>query len=635
MGSPTTPRRVQALTPPTSESQRSLARLTQRYVVALVVIAVASVVAFVAVVRAEGQEDRDRRLMADANRVRIGVAQVGVLGSELAQAPDARARGRLRQQLRRETVRVASTWDKLLHDPTLSPEVRSVIQEPPLALDELVQAVVAGAHALADVPEPGIGPDTPELAVLRHHVTRDATGALLASLVRRLEQEHGARHERLIDLEQGLLAVVLIALLLSGSLVFRPMARRIEQEVGDLARLNAELEGLVVERTRASEERARGLAESQEALRAQTEVLQSVLDHMEDGVVVVDQTGDVVLHNPAAMRIGGTNLEGSARDLWTGGVGLFHGDGASPARWEELPLNRAIHGEAHSEGEFLLRDIGVRGTWIHALARPRTDSDGGASGAVMVFRDMTGRHEAEQALRDLADELARSNQDLEQFASIASHDLQEPLRVVKSYVQLLERRYSDQLDADGVEFIGFVVEATTRMSHLIRDLLAYSRAGPRGKLHGPVALDPLVDGALANLKAALAESGAEIVRAPLPTVSGDRGQLTQLFQNLVGNALKFRGEAAPRVVVDAEPCELGWRVRIADNGIGIAPEYQERIFAIFQRLHPRGAYAGTGIGLSICKRIVETHGGRMGVESADGEGATFWFELPGAPGETG
>jgi len=599
-------------------------------VIALVVIGLVAAVGFVALFQAGRVEARDRAVIADATRVRVLVQHVGVLGSELALADDPRERGRLRQQLRRATVRLETTWDKLLNNPGLSPAVQSVIAEPPLALDALVQAVIAHAHGAADVPGSALTIHHAELVALRHQIGRDATDDLLSVLVLRLEREQAARHDALIGVEQGLLALLGIALLLSGLWVFRPMIRRVEHEVDALAALNARLEGEVLDRTQSAEERARFLAESREALRAQTEVLQSVLDHMEDGVVVVDQAGEVVLHNPAAMRIGGTNIEGSARDLWTGGAGLFREDGVTPARWDELPLNRAIHGEVHSQGEFLLRD-GGQDRWIHALAQARTLQDGSPGGAVMVLRDMTERHKAEQALRDLADELARSNQDLEQFAYIASHDLQEPLRVVKSYVQLLQRRYGDKLDDDANEFIGFAVDATTRMGELIRDLLAYSRAGARGRKPTTLPLSDPLRGALVNLRAAIQETGAQVVHDELPTVQGDRTQLTQLFQNLLGNAMKFQGDQTPRIDILAEPCPLGWRISVRDNGIGISPDYQDRIFAIFQRLHARGAYPGTGIGLSICKRIVEIHGGSIGVSSDLGAGATFWFELPEMP----
>jgi PAS domain S-box-containing protein len=240
--------------------------------------------------------------------------------------------------------------------------------------------------------------------------------------------------------------------------------------------------------------------------------------------------------------------------------------------------------------------------------------------------------QAELALR--AQELARSNADLEQFAYVASHDLQEPLRMVASYVQLLSRRYKGKLDADADEFIHYAVDGANRMQALIQDLLAYSRVGTRGKEPQPVALEKCAARALSHLRLAQEEAGAEIKVEPLPWVKGDETQLAQLLQNLVGNALKFRGERSPRIRVSATREDDTVTVSVEDNGIGIEPQYYERIFAIFQRLHGKEEYPGTGIGLSICKKIVERHGGRIWVESTPGQGSTFRFTLTAAQGPT-
>jgi light-regulated signal transduction histidine kinase (bacteriophytochrome) len=243
--------------------------------------------------------------------------------------------------------------------------------------------------------------------------------------------------------------------------------------------------------------------------------------------------------------------------------------------------------------------------------------------------ELDERRRAELKLAQYAQDLARSNGELEQFAYVASHDLQEPLRMVASFTQLLAKRYQGKLDQNADEFIAFAVDGATRMQQLINDLLAYSRVGTRGKPLAPTDLSEVLQDTENNLYQAIQESGTVITHDRLPVVSGDQVQLIQLFQNLLANAIKFRGEEAPRIHVSAQGREGDWLLSVQDNGIGVAPEHQERIFAIFQRLHPRGEYPGTGIGLAICKKIVERHGGRIWVESAPGGGATFYFNIPG------
>jgi signal transduction histidine kinase len=237
----------------------------------------------------------------------------------------------------------------------------------------------------------------------------------------------------------------------------------------------------------------------------------------------------------------------------------------------------------------------------------------------------------EAANADLAQrsqELTRSNAELEQLAYVASHDLQEPLRMVSSYMQLLEQQYMDRLDADAHEFIGFAVDGAKRMQTLIDDLLTYSRVGTRAKPLQPTDCTAVVAMALRSLRMATDESGAQVQCGPLPVVMGDAEQLSQLFQNLIANAIKFRGNQCPQIQLHAEPDGVFWHLSVQDNGIGIAPEYFERIFVMFQRLHSRSTHPGTGIGLAICKKIVERHGGSIWVESTPGTGSTFRFTLP-------
>jgi PAS domain S-box-containing protein len=262
------------------------------------------------------------------------------------------------------------------------------------------------------------------------------------------------------------------------------------------------------------------------------------------------------------------------------------------------------------------------------------------------IRDITERKQAEKGA--MAD-LERSNKELEQFAYVASHDLQEPLRMVASYTQLLAKRYQDKLDADANEFIGYAVDGANRMQKMINDLLSYSRVGTRGKLFETVDCTAILNQALTNLKIAIKETGAVITHDPLPTMMGDESQLVQLFQNLIDNAIKFRGKETPHIHISAthesrktmddgretidqlrtQLSELkeGWVFSVRDNGIAIDPQDKERIFTIFQRLHGRD-YSGTGIGLSICKRIVERYGGKIWVESEPEKGSTFYFTIP-------
>jgi signal transduction histidine kinase len=248
---------------------------------------------------------------------------------------------------------------------------------------------------------------------------------------------------------------------------------------------------------------------------------------------------------------------------------------------------------------------------------------------VRLSVELDERRRAELKLAQYAGDLARSNAELEQFAYVASHDLQEPLRMVASFTQLLAKRYGGRLDRDADEFIGFAVDGANRMQQLINDLLAYSRVGTRGKPLRPTDLTEVLGQARANLHEAIKESGALVTNDLLPVVAGDEVQLIQLFQNLLANAIKFQSKKTPLIHVSAQTDEHGWLIAVKDNGIGIAPEHQERIFAIFQRLHGRHEYPGTGIGLALCKKIVERHGGRLWVESEPGKGATFFFNLPG------
>ena len=238
-----------------------------------------------------------------------------------------------------------------------------------------------------------------------------------------------------------------------------------------------------------------------------------------------------------------------------------------------------------------------------------------------ILRDITERKAIEEQLKE-------SNEHLEQFAYAASHDLQEPLRMVTSYLELLDRRYGDDLDADAEEFIGFAVDGAERMREMIESLLEYSRVDIRGDPFQIVDLDAVFAHTCQNLQVKIDETDAEVNAEHLPDVRGDGSQLNQVFQNLLSNAIEYSGDSPPVVHVSAEPTGDEWTISISDEGIGIAPDDQDRIFDVFQRLHTQDEHNGTGIGLSLCRRIVERHGGEIWVESEPGEGTTFLFSLP-------
>ncbi|MGC8501276.1 MAG: sensor histidine kinase [Leptospirillia bacterium] len=289
--------------------------------------------------------------------------------------------------------------------------------------------------------------------------------------------------------------------------------------------------------------------------------------------------------------------------------------------------------EGHWQGELVVRQKDQ--TEMTVWATLNLLGEGAGPGTILEFRDRTAEKKTEQELIAKTTDLVRSNRDLEQFAYVASHDLQEPLRMVTSYTQLLARRYKGQLSVEADEFIAFAVDGAARMQALINALLAYSRVDSRGKPMVVCDLGSVLTHAQDNLKLAIEESGASIVRGELPRVIGDPIQLMQLLQNLVGNAVKFRvKDRAPVIRIEAEKEGDLWKISVSDNGIGIEPQFYERIFVIFQRLHTKEEYPGTGIGLAMCKRIVERHGGAITVASAPGSGSTFAFTLRAAEVKT-
>jgi light-regulated signal transduction histidine kinase (bacteriophytochrome) len=265
---------------------------------------------------------------------------------------------------------------------------------------------------------------------------------------------------------------------------------------------------------------------------------------------------------------------------------------------------------------------------IHTLKRPTYDADGRLLGTQLIFWDVTEQKKTEVERNQYAAELERSNRDLEQFAYSVSHDLQSPLRTIASYCQLLQRQCGSELTGDAQEFLSNAIEGTKRMRRLLDDLLAYSRVSTTAKEVTPVDMEQVSAEALRNLAAAIRDNQAVVTHDKMPTVYGDRTQLMQLLQNLVNNAIAHRRDVAPRIHISVDEEEAAWRFAVRDNGEGIDRKDFPRVFQMFQRLSCDADRPGTGIGLSLCKRIVERHGGHIGVESKKGEGSTFYFVIP-------
>ncbi len=303
--------------------------------------------------------------------------------------------------------------------------------------------------------------------------------------------------------------------------------------------------------------------------------------------------------------------------------------GQSPAEWkkEAALWRRTLAGETFTVTDEVQSKPTDQRVYENRYY-PITDHDGIPIAACHIARDVSERKHLEDILLRQSEELRRSNAELEQFAYVASHDLQEPLRMVASYMQLLAERYQGQLDAKADKYIGYAVDGARRMQALINDLLALSRVNSRGAEFTPTDCESVIGRVLHDLDSSIRQSNALVECEGLPTVVADERQLGQLFQNLVGNALKFRAQEAPHVQLRAEQQQEAWLFSVQDNGIGIDPEHTDKIFVLFQRLHSRQKYDGTGIGLAISKKIVERHGGRIWVESQLGKGSTFKFTLP-------
>lgn len=364
--------------------------------------------------------------------------------------------------------------------------------------------------------------------------------------------------------------------------------------------------------------------EHAESLSAVPQILaQTILDTMREPLLILDVALRVKMANRSFYRTFRVKPEETENKL------IFElGDGQWNIPKLRLLLDKVCVDDMPIEDFEVERDFAGIGRRFMILNARRIQPETDQPMILLAIEDLTERKEIGRALELHAKELERSNADLEQFAYVASHDLQEPLRMVTSFTQLLAKRYKGKFDSDADEFITYIVDGAARMHRLINDLLAYSRLGSHRAEFAPSNCEEILAAAVANLGSAIEENGATVTHDPLPTVMADRDQLSRLFQNLLGNAIKFRAVDPPVVHVSARRNENEWLFSVRDNGIGMDPEHFERVFLIFQRLHGKGERSGTGIGLAICKKIVERHGGKIWIESQVGKGSTFYFTIP-------
>ncbi len=350
--------------------------------------------------------------------------------------------------------------------------------------------------------------------------------------------------------------------------------------------------------------------------------LAAIIESSGDAIIGTNLDGTVATWNPAAQRMYGYRSDEIIGQPMACLIPPH--DRAAAAALNK----RVLSGEPVNFYETLRLSKSGAALEVAVTVSPIRGIGGEIVGLAHIEHDIGERRRAERALAQKTEELARSNRELEQFAYVASHDLQEPLRMISSYTQLLARRYRAKLDDTAIEFMDYVTDGVKRMQTLIQDLLAYSRVGSQGMPFTSVDFNVVLEQVLSDLRLVRQETGAVVTHDPLPALDADAVQVTQLFQNLISNAIKFRNSTVPRIHIGVRREQSAWQFSVADNGIGIEPQYAERIFVIFQRLHTRSEYAGTGIGLAICKKIVERHGGRIWVESQHGAGSVFHFTFP-------
>jgi PAS domain S-box-containing protein len=369
-------------------------------------------------------------------------------------------------------------------------------------------------------------------------------------------------------------------------------------------------------------------------LQQDKELFQTMLNRLSDSVWAIDDQDRFLIVNESAQKIIGTERMEGPIDTWSESYGFYLSDTITLHPPQDLPLVRAMRGETVKDAEVFIRNPGLpAGAWFSVNGGP-VHIDGVGTVGLIVARDITDCKQAQRKQLALAQELRRSNAELQQFATIASHDLQEPLRAVIDCLKIIEQTYKGRLDDKADKLIHYAVDGALHMRALIDDLLLLSHITEE-RTKQSTDLSAVLKTVLKNLKISIKESGAKITYDPLPLVLGDRTQLVQLLQNLISNAIKFRSSKAPQIHIGVQRQQEHWLLSVHDNGIGFKQEHLERIFLPFKRLHRRNKYPGTGIGLTICRKIVEWHAGAIWAESKLEKGTTFYFTLPVNIGESG
>jgi NO-binding membrane sensor protein with MHYT domain/signal transduction histidine kinase len=631
-------------------------QLTARYFVSLGVIGVLAIVGTLLIQRQGGQARTDARVIDIAGRQRMLSQAIAKDTLLVARTVDTDERNRLAGNLRSLNDRFEQSFTALQQgDPMLGVEGTKSpgMHQKFHALEPQFTALLNASRGLVAKLS---APESADLSAAVKTVLdrEDSFLQTMDGIVLHYAREAGASNEAKNQLQFALLLSVVGGLLVQGLVVLRPALINIQRGISEL-----ELAKHALHRKATFVELLQVVATTSNEATSVDAVLQFTIDQ------ICERTGWPIGHVYRLSSRAGEGLVPS---------GLWHLDSTSEFEaFRQVTCSTPLAMGAGLPGRVLVSgkpawipdislddnfprtkailDLGVKGTFAFPvfadgavvavleffssrIEEPDSEFLTVMSNVGAQLGQVVERTRAQEILASKAEELARSNADLEQFAYVASHDLQEPLRMVASYTQLLARRYRGKLDADADDFIGFAVDGATRMQALIQDLLSFSRVTTKGRSLQFIDAKAACDSACVNLQRSIEKSAAVVSVAPLPSVLADAGQLTQLFQNLIGNAIKYRNDREPKIHVAAKPTGATWTFSVQDNGIGIDPQYWDRIFQMFQRLHTREEYSGTGIGLAICRKIVERHGGKIWVESQLGHGSTFLFTIPQTEGTT-